>query len=262
MNNILDKICKDKLLEITEAKKKLSLDELKQNIKKKEFAFSKQIDNFKINDKTCLIAEIKKASPSKGIFRENFNHVNIAKDYINGGVGCLSIITEKKYFLGSKEYIKDIRKFTNIPILCKDFFVDLYQVYEASVLGADCILILIKNTNSNLINEMYELAMKLGLDVILETHNEREMKIALKFEKAIIGINNRNLEDFSVDINNTINLFNLFNLHERRVICESGINNYEDIKKIKKETNINNFLVGESLMKSSSISEKITNLIK
>ncbi|MAW01298.1 MAG: indole-3-glycerol phosphate synthase [Candidatus Pelagibacter sp.] len=262
MNNILNKICKDKIIEIKEAKNKLSLDELKKNIKKKKFAFSKQIDNFKFDNKTCLIAEIKKASPSKGIFRENFDHVNIAKEYINNGVACLSIITEKKYFLGSKEYIKDIRKFTNIPILCKDFFVDLYQIYEASVLGADCVLILIKNTNKNLINDMYELAINLGLDVILETHNEKEMEIALKFEKAIIGINNRNLEDFTVNINNTINLYNLFELHERKVICESGINSHEDIKKIKNETNINNFLVGESIIRSSSISEKISSLLK
>jgi len=262
MNNILNKICKDKIIEIKEAKNKLSLDELKKNIKKKKFAFSKQIDNFKFDNKTCLIAEIKKASPSKGIFRENFDHVNIAKEYINNGVACLSIITEKKYFLGSKEYIKDIRKFTNIPILCKDFFVDLYQIYEASVLGADCVLILIKNTNKNLINDMYELAINLGLDVILETHNEKEMEIALKFEKAIIGINNRNLENFTVNINNTINLYNLFELHERKVICESGINSHEDIKKIKNETNINNFLVGESIIRSSSISEKISSLLK
>ena len=118
MNNILDKICKNKFLEITEAKKKLSLDELKQNIKKKEFAFSKQIDNFKINDKTCLIAEIKKASPSKGIFRENFNHVNIAKDYINGGVGCLSIITEN--FLRSP---------------CVNFSLDFFIYFFASLVN-------------------------------------------------------------------------------------------------------------------------------
>ena len=262
MTNILDEICRHKRKEVEISKKNMDINFLKKNVIIKNFNFTKRIIDYKKNNKTCIIAEIKKASPSKGIFVNDFDHMKIAKEYIRSDVACLSIVTEEKYFLGNKKYIEDVRGISDIPILCKDFFVDLYQVYEASFIGADCILILIKNTDVELIKSMYKLAQELGLNTIMEVHNEEEMKIALKFDNSIIGINNRNLENFSVDINNTINLYKKFDLKNRIVICESGIENLNDVKKIKEKTNINNFLIGESLIKSNSISLKIRELTK
>tara|TARA_B100000886_G_scaffold179564_1_gene123144 strand:+ start:25239 stop:26027 length:789 start_codon:yes stop_codon:yes gene_type:complete len=260
MTNILDEICRYKRKEVEISKKNVDINFLKKNIIIKNFNFTKKIIDYKKNNKTCIIAEIKKASPSKGIFVDDFDHMKIANEYIQSKVACLSIVTEEKYFLGKKKYIEDVRNISGIPILCKDFFVDLYQIYEASSIGADCILILIKNTDIKLIRSMYKLAEELGLNTIMEVHNEDEMKVALKFDNSIIGINNRNLENFSVDINNTISLYKKFDLKNRIVICESGIENINDVKKIKENTNINNFLIGESLIKSNSISQKIKEL--
>ena len=173
----------------------------------------------------------------------------------------MSVLTEKNYFLGSKEYLKEIRRENNLPILCKDFFIDPYQVYEAASLGADCILILLKSTNEHLATSLYKAALECGLDSIIEVHDENEMKIALKYEDAIIGINNRNLETFETKIETTVNIFQKFNLENRTVICESGINTKDDINFVMQKTGINSFLVGESLIKSDSISDKIKELI-
>ncbi len=138
-------------------------------------------------------------------------------------------MTEKNYFLGNKQYLKDIKSKTSLPILCKDFFIDPYQVYEAASLGADCILILLKSTDDKLTKSLYEASLECGMDSIIEVHNENEMQIALKYKDAIIGINNRNLETFETDINTTVNIFNKFDLKNRTIICESGINTKTDI---------------------------------
>lgn len=261
--NILHKIIKDKKKEVIQDKK-INFYISKSIHLKRKFFFEKRLINFKKKNKIAIIAEIKKASPSKGMLRKNFNPIKIAKEYYHNGVACISVLTEKKYFLGNKKFISDIKQRFQIPLLCKDFFIDPYQVYEAHKLGADCILVLIKQTNKTLVRELYRASEQLGLNCIMEVHSKSEMETALNFKKSIIGINNRNLENFKVDLNNTVKIYNSFKkeLKNRTVICESGIHTKADIAKIKKETDINNFLVGESLMKSSSIKNSISSLIE
>ena len=170
-------------------------------------------------------------------------------------------MTENKFFLGNKNYIKQIKRKYNIPILAKDFFIDPFQIYEAKFYGADCILILLSAIKEKLANELYEVANKCGLDTILEVHDEKEMAFALSLKKSIIGINNRNLKTFKTDINITINLYKKFNLKNRVVISESGINSRKDILHITKNTNIKTFLIGESLIKSNNIKKKISSFL-
>ena len=230
--NVLNKIVEKKKIEVIEDKKKLPLINIKKLIKRNNFFFKKQLNIFKKQKKIAIIAEIKKASPSKGIFVENFNHIDIATQYFTSGAACLSILTEKNYFLGDKKYIQDIKKKINLPILCKDFFIDPYQVYEACMIGADCILIILKSSSEKLVDELYWTAMECGLDCIIEVHDEDEMNRAIKYRDAIIGINNRNLETFKTDIETTINIFNKLKLNDRTLICESGIHSKEDVNHI------------------------------
>ena len=257
MMNILNNI-------INYKKKKIIIDKNKTKIflahKKKSFFKSKIQSNIKKN-KISIIAEIKKASPSKGILKKEFNPINIAKQYIEGGATCLSVLTEDKFFLGNKNYIKQIKKKYNIPILAKDFFIDPFQIYEAKFYGADCILILLSAVNKKLAKELYDTANKCNMDTIVEVHNADEMAIALSLKKSIIGINNRNLKTFQTEINNTINLYKKFNLKNRVVVSESGINSRMDILHICKKTNIRTFLIGESLIKSNNIKNKISSFL-
>jgi indole-3-glycerol phosphate synthase len=255
--NILKKIINYKKKKIIFDKKKNILF-FKQN--KKSLFKSKIVDNIK-NNKISIIAEIKKASPSKGILKKNFNPINIAKQYIEGGATCLSVLTEDKFFLGNKNYIKQIKNKYKIPILAKDFFIDPFQIYEAKFFGADCILILLSAVKEKLAKELYDTANKCGMDTIVEVHNDREMTFALSLRKSIIGINNRNLKNFETDINNSINLCKKFNLKNRVVVSESGINSKMDILHICKKTNIRTFLIGESLIKSDNIKKKISSFL-
>jgi indole-3-glycerol phosphate synthase len=255
--NILKKI-------INYKKKKIIFDK-KKNIlffnKNKKSLFKSQIVNNIKNNKISIIAEIKKASPSKGILTKNFNPIYIAKKYVEGGATCLSVLTEDKFFLGNKNYIKQIKNKYKIPILAKDFFIDPFQIYEAKFFGADCILILLSAVKEKLAKELYDTANKCGMDTIVEVHNVKEMTFALSLKKSIIGINNRNLKTFETDIDNTINLYKKFNLKKRVVVSESGINSKIDIYRICKKTNIRTFLIGESLIKSQNIKEKISSFL-
>jgi indole-3-glycerol phosphate synthase len=252
--NILKKI-------INYKKKKIIFDK-KKNIlffnKNKKSLFKSLIVNNIKNNKISIIAEIKKASPSKGILTKNFNPINIAKQYVEGGATCLSVLTEDKFFLGNKNYIKQIKNKYKIPILAKDFFIDPFQIYEAKFYGADCILILLSAVNQQLAIELYDTANKCGMDTIVEVHNDKEMTFALSLKKSIIGINNRNLKTFETDIDNSINLYKKFNLKNRVVVSESGINSKMDILYICEKTNIRTFLIGESLIKSNNIKKKIS----
>ena len=255
--NILKKIINYKKSKIITDKKNILLF---SNQKKKSFFKSKIVNNLK-NNKISIIAEIKKASPSKGILIKNFNPINIAKQYVEGGATCLSVLTEDKFFLGNKNYIKQIKNKYKIPILAKDFFIDPFQIYEAKFYGADCILILLSAVKQKLARELYDTAINCGMDTIVEVHNDNEMTFALSLKKSIIGINNRNLKTFATDINNTINLCKKFNLKNRVVISESGINSKKDILHICKKTNIRTFLIGESLIKSNNIKDKISSFL-
>ena len=255
--NILKKIINYKKSKIITDKKNILL---LSNQNKKSLFKSKIVNNLK-NNKISIIAEIKKASPSKGILIKNFNPINIAKQYVEGGATCLSVLTEDKFFLGNKNYIKQIKNKYKIPILAKDFFIDPFQIYEAKFYGADCILILLSAVKQKLARELYDTAIKCGMDTIVEVHNDNEMTFALSLKKSIIGINNRNLKTFATDINNTINLCKKFNLKNRVVISESGINSKKDILHICKKTNIRTFLIGESLIKSNNIKDKIRSFL-
>jgi indole-3-glycerol phosphate synthase len=262
--NILEKIINDKKKEVKLDKIKNPIDQLKKKVSNKKYIFSNTLENYKQENKIAIIAEIKKASPSKGIIKENFDHLKIAEEYIKNNAACLSVLTEKKYFLGNKKFVRDIKKKFNTPVLNKDFFIDPYQVIEANQNGSDCILVIINSSDETLINELISTADELGMNSILEVHSEKEMEIALNFKNALFGINNRNLENFSVSLDTTINIYKEFEsaLKNKIVISESGFHSNEEIKKVKNETGINNFLIGESLIKSDSITECFQNFIK
>ena len=199
------------------------------------------------NKAEAIIAEIKKASPSAGIISDNFDPVSKSKEYESFGASALSILTEEDYFLGNIQYLKDVKATTSLPILRKDFIVDEYQIYESKLIGADCILLIASILNDKELKNFSETAERLKLDYIIEVHNEEELQRAQHFSNAIIGVNNRNLKTFDVDINNSVELKKIFE-GENIFIAESGIKSKKDIKYLQQH-NINVFLIGESLMK-------------
>ena len=260
MTNILETIIKDKKQSLELIKKKKSLNILEKKIKDQRFFNFKEA--LKKNKGVSLISEIKKASPSAGVLVDNFNHLDIAKMYIENGATCLSVLTEEKHFLGKLEHIQDIKKKFNIPILAKDFFIDPYQIALAKSYGCDCILIIIAALNGKQADEIYSEALKHDLSVIVEVHDFKEAEMALKYEQALIGINNRNLKTLSVSINNTISIFEVVKTHKGPLLSESGIKDEKDAKYIYEKTGIKNFLIGESLLKSDKPGELMKRLIQ
>ena len=260
MTNILEKIIAEKKQSIELIKKEKSLDELDRNIKKQRFLNFKE--TIQKNKSVSLISEIKKASPSAGILVNNFNHLDIAKMYVDNGATCLSVLTEEKYFLGKLEYIQEIKKKFKIPILAKDFFIDPYQIALSKSYGCDCILIIVAALNGAQADEIYSEAMKHKLSVIVEVHDQKEAETALKFDQALIGINNRNLKTLDVSLNNTISIFEVIKTHKGPLISESGIKTANDAKYIYEKTGIKNFLIGESLLKSDKPQELMKKLIQ
>ena len=260
MKNILEKIINDKKKSLELIKKDKSLDVLEKNIKDQNFYnFKKTIQK---NKGVSVISEIKKASPSAGILIDNFNHLELAKMYVENGATCLSVLTEEKHFLGKLEHIQDIKKKFKIPILAKDFFIDPYQIPLAKSFGSDCILIIIAALSSSQADEIYSEALKHNLSVIVEVHDIKEAEMALKYDQALIGINNRNLKTLDVSINNTISIFEVVKAHKGPLLSESGIKNEKDAKYIYEKTGIKNFLIGESLLKSDKPEELMRKLIQ
>tara|TARA_B100000963_G_C22461434_1_gene595810 strand:- start:75 stop:869 length:795 start_codon:yes stop_codon:yes gene_type:complete len=251
MLNLLKKIIQDKKETINLQKKKNSLDLIEKKIKNLNYFYDFK-DRIKKDNNISLITEIKEASPSAGVIVKNFDHLSIAKMFIDNGATCLSVLTEEKYFLGKPEYIQDIKKKFKIPILAKDFFIDPYQVPLSKSFGSDCILIIIAALEEKQADEIYSEAMKHNLSVIVEVHDQKEAEIALKYEEALIGINNRNLKTLDVSINNTISIFEIVKNHKNPLISESGIKNTIDAKYIYDKTGISNFLIGESLLSSAN----------
>ena len=244
--NILDEIVAKTKSKLEEKKQGLSLEELSSKIdfeNLKETNFKKSLQN----KAEAIIAEIKKASPSAGIISENFDPVLKSKEYESFGASALSILTEEDYFLGNIEYLKDVKAITSLPILRKDFIVDEYQIYESKLIGADCILLIASILNDEELKNFSEIAERLKLDYIIEVHDEEELQRVQHFSNAIIGVNNRNLKTFDVDINNSVELKKIFE-GENIFIAESGIKSKKDIEYLKQH-NINVFLIGESLMK-------------
>ena len=261
MSNKLKQIIEDKKEFLNLIKKKSSLDFLEKKIKDLNFFydFKEAIEN---NKKVSLISEIKKASPSAGILVKNFNHLDIAKIFIENGSTCLSVLTEEKHFLGKLDYIADIKNKFKIPVLAKDFFIDPYQIALSKSYGCDCILLIMAALDGNQADEIYDEANKKNLTVIVEVHNKKEAEIALKYQNALIGINNRNLETLEISINNTISIFDVVKDHKSPIISESGIKNENDAKYIYDKTGIKNFLIGESLLSSDNPAALIKKIIQ
>ena len=244
--NILDEIVAKTKSKLEEKKQGLSLEELSSKIdfeNLKETNFKKSLQN----KAEAIIAEIKKASPSAGIISDNFDPVLKSKEYESFGASALSILTEEDYFLGNIEYLKDVKATTSLPILRKDFIVDDYQIYESKLIGADCILLIASILNDEELKNFSETADRLKLDYIIEVHDDEELQRVQHFSNAIIGVNNRNLKTFDVDINNSVELKKIFD-GQNTFIAESGIKSKKDIEYLKQH-NINVFLIGESLMK-------------
>jgi len=224
--------------------------------------FISRIETDILDNNISIIGELKKASPSAGIiFNDEKEYYNIANTYENNGISCLSILTDEKYFKGNDKDLKKIRSRVKLPIIRKDFIIDRYQLFESKMLGADCILIILSMLDKSEALELEEEAISIGLDVLIETHNKIEMDIAINMKSKLIGINNRNLNDFSVDINNSINLTS--NPKTGKIyVCESGIKNSKEIEVIKNSSVIRTFLIGESLMRSDRLEEQIRTLLR
>ena len=252
IENTLNKIIEKKRIRINELKKSVSLNDLIENIKnQKNFLnFKEKIIKNNASDKFSLIAEIKKASPSSGIIIENYDPVEIAILYNKNKATCLSVLTEEEFFLGNFLHISKIKEKVNLPILCKDFFIDPFQVKLAKSYGADAILIIISALSDNMADKIYNEALKSNMSIIVEIHTSEEALKALRFKDAIIGINNRNLKTLETNINTTFDMYEILEKHEGPLVSESGIKSKEDILKISKKTKIKTFLIGESLLKN------------
>ena len=256
--NILQDIINKKKIRVAELKKKRPLESIPENMPDSMdyVNFKNKIEQNIKNNKLSIIAEIKKASPSAGVLIEKYNPVDIAKIYYKNNATCLSVLTEEEFFLGSLSHIYKIKSLCNamdptsmhIPILCKDFFIDTYQVHLAKYYGADAILIILAGVNENLADKLYEEALKLEMSVIVEVHTVGEAKRALRFKDSLIGINNRNLKTLKTDINTTYDIHDILINHEGPLISESGIKTKEELLELKHKTKIMTFLIGESLL--------------
>ena len=252
--NILNDIITKKIKRINFLKKSTSLDSLNKIIDKNNsyIDFKKKIQNNITQDKISIIAEIKKASPSSGVIIDNYNPVEIAKIYNNNKVTCLSVLTEEDFFLGNLIHISKIKEQFNLPVLCKDFFIDKFQIPLAKSYGADAILIILAGVSDDLANELYEEALKFKMSVIVEVHTVEEAKKALNFKDALIGINNRNLKTLKTDINTTYDIYNALSNYQGPLISESGIKTKDELLDLNNKTSIKTFLIGESLLKNLS----------
>ena len=250
--NILEKIIQKKIEKIKDLKKANTLESLNELIVKNNtfLNFKDKIQNNLDNQKFSIIAEIKKASPSAGVIIKDYNPVEIAKIYDSNKVTCLSVLTEEDFFLGSLIHISKIKEKINLPILCKDFFIDKFQVALAKSYGADAILIILAGVSESLANELYEEALKLDMSVIVEVHTVEEAKKALKFDEALIGINNRNLKTLETNISTTYDIHEVLINHKGPLISESGIKTKNELLELSKKTTIKTLLIGESLLKN------------
>ena len=260
--NILNKIIENKKNKINKLKKEISIEVLSQKINENKtyLQFKEKILRNHNDDKVSIIAEIKKASPSAGVIIENYNPVDIANIYQSNKATCLSVLTEEDFFLGNLIHISKIKEKITLPILCKDFFFDKFQVHLSKSYGADAILIILAGISEKEANELYEEAIKLQMDVIVEVHTAEEAKNALKFDQALIGINNRNLKTLKTDINTTYDIHNILINHKQPLISESGIKNKDELLEIKNKTKIRTFLIGESILKNLEKNNILTSL--
>ena len=246
--SILQKIVDNTKTNLAQKKAELSLGKIKSALEDLHLPRGRFKDNISNKDE-AIIAEIKKASPSAGVISEDFDPIKKAIEYEAFGASALSILTEEDFFMGSVDYLKDVKQITALPILRKDFMIDEYQIYESKLIGADCILLIASILSDQQIEDFVNIAKKLQLDYLIEVHDENELRRVEHFQDALIGINNRNLKTFKVDLDNSVRLRNTFK-QKNIFIAESGIKSREDIDYLKLH-NIKVFLIGESLMRGS-----------
>lgn len=245
---MLDEIVEKTKQRLEENKKKNSLDKLKYKVLKIDNNYNYHFRKALANEDISIIAEVKKASPSKGLITEDFDYVAIAKEYEAAGASAISVLTEPYFFQGHDEYLKEIAKNVKIPVLRKDFIIDEYMIYESVLMNASAILLIVAILSDEQLKEYLVLARMLGLSAIVEAHDEQEIKRAIDAGADIIGVNNRNLKDFTVNIENSIRLSGCVD-EDIVFISESGIKTKEDIARLK-ENNVDAVLIGETLMKS------------
>ena len=254
MSDILNKILATKAIEVAAARAKISLDEVNklahEQSQTRDFAPRDFIGAIRCKiaqGQAAVIAEIKKASPSKGVIRADFNPAEIAKSYAAGGAACLSVLTDVEYFQGSAEYLKQARAACELPVLRKDFMIDAYQVYEARAMGADCILLIAAAIDLAKMRELENIANMLGMAVLVEVHNGEELDLALQLNTPLLGINNRNLRTFDVTLQTTLDLLPRIS-QDKIIVTESGIFTADDVALMCKN-NVHTFLVGEAFMR-------------
>jgi len=254
MVDILNKIIAHKKQEINTLKKIRTLKQMENAAKKTMFIPPKSFINH-LKKKFSIIAEIKKGSPSKGIIRSQFHPYSIARDYIEANVDAISILTDKKFFFGKSEYLKKIAKFSAVPLLRKDFIIDEYQIYESKYLGANIILLIASVLPLSQLRDYLELASELKMEVLTEVHTKKDLDKVLKTDASIIGINNRNLKNFKIDLKKSVKLKS-FIPKNRFTISESGIHSIDDIR-LMRDSGFNGVLIGESFMRSKTIKKQV-----
>jgi len=259
-NTYLNEILEVTRSSVTEKKKKLPLSELNKspvNLLPTK-GFSKALLNSIERNQVAVIAEMKKASPSQGLIRESYVPVELAQQYQQAFAACLSVLTDEPFFQGSLEHLSLVREAVKLPLLRKDFIIDEYQIYESLYKGADCILLIVAALSKSQLQDFYLLAQDLDLDVLVEVHSQEEVEVALNMKTKLIGINNRNLETFEVDLETTTRLSKEIP-EDILIVSESGIKSSKDVKRII-SSGVNVFLVGEAFMKAENPGEELKNL--
>ncbi len=258
--DILKKILDKKVEEVARSKERMCLADLEEIARgvEKPRGFYRALQSKVDAKKPAIIAEIKKASPSQGVIREDFQPVTIGLDYAMNGATCLSVLTDKEFFQGAEVYLEMVRQRCPLPVIRKDFMIDPYQIYETRALGADCILLIVAALSDNQMQELAETAAKLGLDVLVESHDAAELERAFKLDTKLIGINNRNLRTFETSLQTTLDLKAMIPA-DRIVITESGIHSQADVQ-LMLDNEVYAFLVGESFMRAESPGQKMREL--
>lgn len=263
MENILQRIVEVKRQEVSQAQVRLPLAEVMADAYRRPTTrdFLGAIRAKHAQGQSAVIAEIKKASPSKGVIRADFIPADIAQSYAEHGAACLSVLTDKQFFQGTSDYLKQARASCHLPVLRKDFMVDVYQIYESRVMGADCILLIAACLDDAAMEHMESVAIDLGMSVLVEVHDEAEMGRALRLKTPLIGVNNRDLRSFEVSLDTSVRLSKLVP-DNRILVAESGVSAPKDVAYLQQEAGVKTYLVGEAFMRQAEPGEALSNLFK